>query len=77
MFRDPSGYRACHTRSSTPPLEAGAFATHTMLVVCQPEITVTKTADALAKITDPVNYTIQVCNTGLIDGDQDERSPTR
>ena len=26
----------------------------------------TKTADALGKVTDPVNYTIEVCNTGII-----------
>ncbi len=50
----------------TPPLTAGAFATHTLLVVCRPTITVTKVADELSKVGDPVNYTIQVCNTGLI-----------
>jgi uncharacterized repeat protein (TIGR01451 family) len=50
----------------TPPLTAGAFATHTLLVVCQPTITVTKVADELSKVGDPVNYTIEVCNTGLI-----------
>ena len=49
-----------------PPLTAGAFATHTLVVVCQPTITVTKVADALSKVGDPVNYTIEVCNTGLI-----------
>ena len=50
----------------TPPLTAGAFATHTLLVVCQPTITVTKVADDLSKVGDPVNYTIEVCNTGLV-----------
>ena len=32
-----------------PPLTAGAFATHTLLVICQPTITVTKVADELAR----------------------------
>ena len=50
----------------TPPLEAGAFATHTLAVVCQPQITVTKVADELSKVGDSVHYTIEVCNTGLI-----------
>ena len=49
-----------------PPLEAGAFATHTVAVVCKPQITVTKVADELSKVGDPVHYTIKVCNTGLI-----------
>ena len=35
-------------------------------MVCQPTITVTKTADDQSKVGDPVNYTIQVCNTGLV-----------
>ena len=48
-----------------PPLTAGAFATHTLLVFC-PTITVTKVADELGKIGDPVNYTITVCNPSLI-----------
>ena len=30
-----------------------------------PAITVTKTADALSKVTDPVNYTIEICNAGV------------
>ena len=47
-------------------MTAGAFATHTLLVVCQPTITVTKTADTVSKVGDPVSYTIQVCNTGLV-----------
>ena len=49
-----------------PPLEAGAFATHTIAVVCPPTISVTKTADTLSKVGDPVDYSITVCNTGLI-----------
>ncbi len=49
-----------------PPLEAFAGASATTIVLCPPEITVTKTADALGKVTDPVNYTIEVCNTGLV-----------
>ncbi len=47
-------------------LTAGANATHTLAVVCPPEITVTKVADELSKVGDPVNYTITVCNTGDI-----------
>ena len=50
----------------TPPLTAGAFATHTLAVVCRPTITVTKVADALSKVGDDVNYTIKVCNTGMV-----------
>jgi hypothetical protein len=49
-----------------PPLTAGAFATHTLLVICQPTITVTKVADELSNVGDSVNYAIQVCNTGLV-----------
>ena len=49
-----------------PPLDAFAGASATTAVVCPPTITVAKTADALGKITDPVNYTIEVCNTGVI-----------
>ena len=48
----------------SPPLTAGAFATHTLAVFC-PEITVTKVADELSKVGDPVNYTIEVCNPGM------------
>ena len=48
-----------------PPLTAGAFATHTLLVFC-PTIEVTKVADELGKVGDPVTYTITVCNPGLI-----------
>ena len=51
---------------STPPLTAGAFATHVLAVVCPPDITVTKTADALSKVGDAVTYTIEVCNAGLV-----------
>ena len=49
-----------------PPLDVFAGASATTAVVCPPTITVEKTADALGKITDPVNYTIEVCNTGVI-----------
>ena len=49
-----------------PPLSADAGATATLAVVCLASIEVTKTADALGKVTDPVSYTIQVCNTSLI-----------
>ena len=50
----------------TPPLEAGAFATHTLRWCASRQITVTKTAESLSKVGDPVHYTIEVCNTGLI-----------
>ena len=54
-----------------PPLTAGAFATHTLAVVCPPTITVTKVADELSKVGDPVSYTIEVCNTGLVAVDRE------
>jgi uncharacterized repeat protein (TIGR01451 family) len=49
-----------------PPLQAFAGASATTTVVCPPSITVTKTASPLSKVTDPVDYTITVCNTGLV-----------
>jgi uncharacterized repeat protein (TIGR01451 family) len=48
----------------TPPLTAGAFATHTTLIVCPADISVVKTADALSKVGDPVAYTVTVTNNG-------------
>jgi uncharacterized repeat protein (TIGR01451 family) len=48
----------------TPPLTAGAFATHTTLIACPADISVVKTADTLSKVGDPVNYTITVTNNG-------------
>ena len=48
----------------TPPLTAGAFATHTTLIVCPADISVTKVADELSKVGDPVNYTITITNNG-------------
>ena len=53
--------RPAYTRA---PLTAGAFATETTAIVCPADITVTKTADALSKVGDPVNYTIEICNAG-------------
>ena len=47
-----------------PPLTAGAFATHTTLIVCPADISVVKTADALSKVGDPVAYSITVTNNG-------------
>ena len=47
------------------PLTAGAFATETTLIEC-PEITITKTADELSKVGDPVTYTFVICNVGDI-----------
>ena len=49
-----------------PPLEAFAGASATTAVLCPASIEVTKTASPLSKVTDPVDYTIQVCNTSLI-----------
>ena len=65
VFRDRVDI-ALEYQQFTPPLEAGAFATHTFLVVCRPTISVTKTADTFSKVGDPVDYSITVCNTGLI-----------
>jgi uncharacterized repeat protein (TIGR01451 family) len=46
------------------PLTAGAFATHTTLIVCPADISVTKSASALSKVGDTVNYSITVTNNG-------------
>lgn len=46
------------------PLIAGAFATHTTAVICPADISITKTADELSKIGDPVNYTFVLKNEG-------------
>jgi uncharacterized repeat protein (TIGR01451 family) len=45
---------------------AGANDSALTPVVCAPKITVKKTATSLSKPTDPVNYTVQVCNVGDI-----------
>jgi uncharacterized repeat protein (TIGR01451 family) len=45
---------------------AGANDSALTPVVCAPKISVKKTATALSKPTDPVNYTVQVCNVGDI-----------
>ena len=68
--RSGTGWTSSWSTPSDPPLTAGAFATHTLAVFCPPTITVTKVADELCKVGDPVNYTIEVCNTGLIVVDQ-------
>jgi hypothetical protein len=46
------------------PNDITDFASDSVNIVA-PSITVTKTADALSKVTDPVNYTIEVCNTSV------------
>ena len=46
------------------PLTAGAFATHTTAIVCPADISITKTADELSKVGDPVTYTFEICNDG-------------
>lgn len=48
----------------TPPLTAGAFATHTTVVVCPANISITKQADVLGKVGDPVTYTFVIKNDG-------------
>jgi len=47
-----------------PVLTAGAFATHTTLIACPADISVTKVADELSKVGDPVNYVITITNNG-------------
>jgi uncharacterized repeat protein (TIGR01451 family) len=49
----------------TPPLTAGAFATHTTLIVCPAEISITKSADELSKVGDSVTYTFVLTNDGV------------
>ena len=44
---------------------AGAFATETTAIVCPEDISVTKTADELSKVGDPVTYTFEICNDGV------------
>ena len=48
------------------PNDITATATATVDVIGPADITVTKTADELSKVGDPVNYTIEICNTGDI-----------
>ena len=45
-------------------MTAGAFATQTTPIRCPADITITKTADALSKVGDPVSYTFRICNVG-------------
>jgi uncharacterized repeat protein (TIGR01451 family) len=45
-------------------LTAGADATHTSVIKCPAEITITKTADTLSKVGDSVTYTFEICNVG-------------
>jgi uncharacterized repeat protein (TIGR01451 family) len=47
-----------------PPRFAFAGATGATAVVCPAEITITKSADELSKVGDPVNYTFEICNVG-------------
>jgi uncharacterized repeat protein (TIGR01451 family) len=46
------------------PLFAGAFATDVTAVLCPADIEITKTADELSKVGDPVTYTFEICNEG-------------
>ncbi len=48
------------------PNDITASATDSVVIEASPTITVTKTADTVSKVGDPVNYTIEVCNTGLV-----------
>ena len=47
-----------------PPRFAFAGATGATGVLCPAEITITKTADELSKVGDPVTYTFVICNVG-------------
>jgi uncharacterized repeat protein (TIGR01451 family) len=46
------------------PVIAGAFATHVTGILCPAEISITKTADVLGKVGDPVTYTFVITNDG-------------
>ena len=53
------------------PLTAGAFATDTTAIVCPADIEITKTADELSKVGDPVTYTFEICNVGDVTVNRD------
>ena len=46
------------------PNDITATATDSVTVLAPADITVTKTADELSKVGDPVTYTIEICNVG-------------
>ena len=48
------------------PNDITASATDSVVIEAPPTITVSKTADTVSKVGDPVSYTIEVCNTGLV-----------
>ena len=58
------------------PLTVGAFARHVSVVVCPPEITVTKTVSELSKVGDDVTYMIEVCNVGSVAATRDSVDDT-
>ena len=55
---------------------AGAFATETTHIVCPANITITKTADELSKVGDPVTYTFEICNDGDVTVNRDTVTDT-
>ncbi len=59
------------------PLVAGAFATEVTLIVCpEANISITKTADELSKVGDPVTYTFEICNDGVAPVNRDTVTDT-
>ena len=44
--------------------------------MCPADITVTKTADELSKVGDPVTYTIEICNVGVVAVNRDSVTDT-
>ena len=60
-----------HYNPSSFPNDITASATDSVIIEPPPVITVTKVADELSKVGDPVTYTIEVCNTGLVAVDRE------
>jgi uncharacterized repeat protein (TIGR01451 family) len=58
------------------PLIAGAFATEVTLIVCPANISITKTADELSKVGDPITYTFEICNDGVAPVNRDSVTDT-
>ena len=55
---------------------AGAFATEVTLIVCPANISITKTADELSKVGDPITYTFEICNDGVAPVNRDSVTDT-
>ncbi len=65
-----------YTTGFPEPLIAGAFATHVTLIVCPANISITKTADELSKVGDPITYTFEICNDGVAPVNRDSVTDT-